>query len=343
MKNLKIKEEKDKNSWNKLFNNFGSPSFLQVWEWGEVQKRLGYEVIRLVIKEKNHPIALAQTIKISAKRGKFLFIPHGPIIDPEKYNPKTFRIILKTLLEKLKKTAKKERYSFIRIAPIVEDRVEERKIFENLGFFTAPIYMHAERAWVLALEKDEEELLKEMRKTTRNLIRKALKLKELIVEKRNDPEALEIFYKIYLYTAKNQKFTPFSKKFIKSEFEEFKKNSLFIFTKYKKDYLAGALIIFTKSSGFYHQGASIHSKIPATYLLQWEAIKEAKKRGCKYYNFWGIYRPGRSPKSWKGLSFFKQGFGGFQIDYLPTQDYIISPKYYLTWLYEKYLAFKRGI
>ncbi|GAI33015.1 unnamed protein product, partial [marine sediment metagenome] len=27
---------------------------------------------------------------------------------------------------------------------------------------------------------------------------------------------------------------------------------------------------------------------PASYLLQWEAIKEAKNRGCKLYNFWGI-------------------------------------------------------
>jgi lipid II:glycine glycyltransferase (peptidoglycan interpeptide bridge formation enzyme) len=26
----------------------------------------------------------------------------------------------------------------------------------------------------------------------------------------------------------------------------------------------------------------------ATYILQWEAICEAKKRGLKYYDFWGI-------------------------------------------------------
>src|SRR3990167_6313218 len=111
----------------------------------------------------------------------------------------------------------------------------------------------------------------------------------------------------------------------------------------KKQPKEKALFIFTKSTAFYHQGASIHTKIPVTYLEQWEAIKEAKKRGCKYYNFWGILQEGRSPKNWQGLTLFKTGFGGRQVDYLPTQDYIISPKYYLTYIYEKLLAWRRGV
>ena len=75
----------------------------------------------------------------------------------------------------------------------------------------------------------------------------------------------------------------------------------------------------------------------------WEAIKEAKKRGCQYYNFWGIHQPGRTPKSWDGLTLFKQGFGGDQVNYLTTQDLILSPKYFLTYWYEKYLNWRRGV
>lgn len=112
------------------------------------------------------------------------------------------------------------------------------------------------------------------------------------------------------------------------------------------NYLAASIIIFTKNAAFYHQGASIHTKIPVTYLLQWEAIKEAKNRNCQFYNFWGIYdekRPNRTPKSWQGLTLFKTGFNGQIKRFLPTQDYIISPKYYLNWFWEKLIMLKRRI
>ena len=330
-------------AWDRIVEKAKPLSFLQHFAWGEVQKELGYKVLRLAIVKENNPLAIAQTILISAKRGRFIFVPHGPLFLKETLSQPQRLKILKFLKNYLVKFGKENGYSFIRFAPLLEDRVEERKIFKNLGFREAPIYMHAETFWIKALDKDEDSLLKEMRKTTRNLIRKALRTKELKIEKRTDPKALDDFWKIYIHTAKTQKFTPFSKKFIKIEFGKFQPNSLFLFAKYKGEILAAALILFTKQAGYYHQGASIHSKIPATYLLQWKAMLETKKRGCKYYNFWGIYRERRAPVSWKGLSFFKQGFGGFSLNLLPTQDYILSPKYYLTWAYEKFLGWRRGV
>jgi lipid II:glycine glycyltransferase (peptidoglycan interpeptide bridge formation enzyme) len=235
--------------------------------------------------------------------------------------------------------------------------------------------MHAERVWVLpltseVLHKTDDELLASMRKTTRYLIRKAQR-DGVTIEKRTDEKAVDDFWKIYQETAKREKFVPFSKKFIVDEFEAFNKsgNAVFLFGKVNGmgvrvsktsevlpnessfltsevkngQNLASALIIFTKSTAFYHQGASIHSKIPVPYLLQWEAIKEAKKRGCSLYNFWGILQKGRTPKNWEGLTLFKTGFGGRQVDFVPTQDFIISKKYYLTQLYEKFLGWRRGV
>lgn len=335
----------DQQTWTEFFNQNNSSSFLQSWEWGEVQKTIGYPVLRLAISRKNHLIAIAQVIKIRAKRGNFLFIPHGPIVKASQNKNLSLRV-LKLLLNRLIDLAKEQGFSFIRIAPIIEEREEEGKFFHHLGFRTAPIYLHGERIWRLSLNQTEDFLLKKMRKTTRYLIRKGEK-QGIIVEKRTDDKAVDDFWKIYQLTAKREKFNPFSKNFIRAEFEEFRKtnNSLFLFSRppQSSTYLSAALIIFTQSSAFYHQGASIHSKIPTSYLLQWQAIKEAKKRGCRYYNFWGIYKKNRTPKSWKGLTLFKKGFGGEQIDYLPTQDYVISPRYYLTKFYEKYLRWRRGV
>lgn len=329
--------------WNNFINKDTTHSFLQTWEWGELQKKQGYKIIRLGIYIHQKISAIALVIKIQSRRGNFLFVPHGPVIDP-KENSSNIKIMLEGLLKYLKLIAKEGNFSFIRIAPIIEDTENNRRLFSNFGFKTAPIYMHAERTWVLDLNKPEDILLSEMRKTTRYLIKRADR-EEVVIEQRTDAKAFEEFIRIYKETADREHFVPFSLSYITHEYEEFSRtnNALFLFGKVNQEYFASALILFTKYSAFYHQGASIHTKIPVTYRLQWEAIKEAKKRGCTLYNFWGIQQNGRTPKNWGGLTMFKTGFGGRQVDYIPTQDYIVSPKYYLTYFYEKYLAFKRGV
>lgn len=341
---MNIDEISLKKVWDNYFNTFQSPSFLQSWEWGEVQKNLGYDVVKVSISQGNTIHAISQIIKIRSRRGNFLFIPHGPIIYTKIPNINKLNLILKELLQYLIVIAKNERFDFIRIAPILIDSQMNRQIFIDLGCKTAPIYMHAERTWVLDIDKSEEELLQNMRKTTRYMIHRAVRDK-VVIEERSDQQALHDFWKIYQETAAREQFIPYSPTYLMNEYEEFHKtgNALFLFGKVEDTILASALIVFTKSSGFYHQGASIHSKFPVPYRMQWEAIKEAKKRGCSLYNFWGIKQKGRTPKDWDGLTMFKTGFGGRQIDFVPTQDYIISPKYYFTFVYEKYLAYKRGV
>jgi len=340
---MKISAITDRSTWQKFFNENGSPSFLESWEWGEFQKKQGYGILRLGLYQKNLLLATALVIKIRSRRGKFYFIPHGPLI---KLNSRssTVEILLHYLSNYLVIQAKKDGSSFIRFSPIMENTPENYRIFKKLGFVNAPIYMHAERVWALPLARTDEELLLAMRKTTRYSIRKAMR-DGVLIEKRTDQEALGEFWKIYQKTAKREHFIPFSIDYISQEFEAFHKtgDALFLLGKSNNEYLAAALILFTKSSAFYHQGASVHTKIPATSLLQWEAILEAKKRGCAIYNFWGILQAGRSPKNWEGLTLFKTGFGGAKIDYLTTQDYIITYKYYLTFLYEKFLSWRRGV
>lgn len=335
---MNIHEIKNEKEWDEYFNRIESPSFLQAWEWGEVQKLLGYKIVRLGLYNKEKLSGIAQVIKIKAKRGNFIFIPHGPISDNPKINSE--------LIKYLKDICNKEGFSHIRISPILEDTGRNRKIYSDAGFKESPIHMHAENIWVLPLNKPEDQLLADMRKTTRYLIRKAIK-DGVEIQKARDEQALDSFWKIYQKTAIRENFTPFSKKYILSEFKEFDKtgNAMFFIGKESKNgkVVSAALILFTKSSAFYHQGASLHSKIPVSYLMQWEAIKEALERGCKLYNFWGI-APTEDPQHpWYGLSLFKKGYSGYQIDYLPTQDLVISYRYYLSYLYEKILRWRRKL
>ena len=71
-----------------------------------------------------------------------------------------------------------------------------------------------------------------------------------------------------------------------------------------------------------------------SYFLQWQIIKEAKNRGIKYYNFWGIAPNDNPNHRFAGVTMFKTGFGGERIDWLHAHDLPISNKYWLTYLFE---------
>lgn len=347
---MEIKEIKIKDIWEDFLLGCGEKTFLNSWNWGEFNKMMGNKIWRLGIFENNNLISLALIIKITAKRGTFLFLPHGPNIKKQGINDK--KQILKILLDELKKIAKEEGASFIRISPIWERNNENLRMFQGLGFRNAPMHMHPELTWELDITLPEEELLMRMRKTTRYLIRQAQKNKDIEVIQSQKVEDIKKFNDLYRETVDRQQFAPFSLNFLKNEFSAFNKDAeITIFLgKYKKEIISSGIFIFWQGIGFYHQGASSlkYPKIPVSYLLQWEAIREAKRRGCKKYNFWGIapltsdFKLQKPNHPWAGLTLFKIGFGGYEKDYVNTQDLPISFKYWLTYIFETVRKQKRG-
>ena len=335
---------------------------MQSWNWGEFQKKMGNKIWRLGIYDNGELLSVVFVTKIEAKRGKFLLIQHGPSFAKaassaplsgatkakSEGNASIKYESLKILLEELKKIGRKEGASFIRIAPIFERNNENEKIIQNLGFRKSPIHANAyEDTWKLDIMPSEEELLKNMRKTTRYLIRQAMKNPDITIEKSEKLDDAEIYQNLNKEMAKRQKFVPFSSEYIRNEFEVFSKDNqtLWLFGKYKGEIAAGALVIFWSGIGFYHQAASLakYAKFSIPYLLQWEAIKEAKNRKCFLYDFWGYTDPKKFPNHpWAGPTLFKIGFGGYKKEYINTQDFVLSKKYWFNWTIETFRKKRRG-
>lgn len=349
---LRIKEINNKEAWRSFLLKCKEKTFLDSWNWGEFQEKEGKKIWRLGVYNSEELIASALVIRIKARRGIFLFVPHGPIFSEQLTINK--EQILEALLEELKIIAKKEKASFIRIAPIWERSEENIKVFKNLKFREAPIHMHPEVTWEMDVTPTEEELLMGMRKTTRYLIRQAQKNSDIEIIQSQNIEELRKFDEIYCATAKRHKFVPFSLGYLQNQFLSFlTDNQILIFLgKYKGEIVSSSIVVFWQNIGFYHHGASLlkYNKVPVSYLLQWEAIKEAKKRGCQMYNFWGIapeirdkFDVKKSKHPWAGLTLFKMGFGGYRKEYIKTQDFPVSSMYWLTRVFEKIRKAKRGL
>jgi len=316
-------------------------SFLQNFEWGEIEKELGREVYRLGIFDQ-YLIGVCQIIGYKAKRGNFLGILHGPILE-EKYKSKIVEIAEK-LIEYIKKTKLNQKYNFLRANLLIEENKEILDQLLKLGFKKAPRILVSENFWIKELfNKSNEELLNECSNHHKKLILESLDKDYIEIEKTKEIDKIEIFLKLYKELASRKKFVPYSENLIKKEFEIFNKNNkAFLYlAKIENKYYSSALIILENNIGFYHHGASIPIKEPVNYKLHFQIIQDLKNMGLKFYNMWGITEEGPT-HPWYGLTQFKKGFGGRLIKLLPTLDYPFSVKYYLTYLFERYFEKFKG-
>jgi peptidoglycan pentaglycine glycine transferase (the first glycine) len=350
---MELKEITNKQEWESFLSEQTEKTFLQSWNWGEFNSKMGGKIWRFGIYNQEKLISVAFVYKISARRGTFLFIPHGPVV-AEGLSGQDKKEILELILVQLSDIAGKEKASFIRVAPIFARNEENENVFLDLGFRQAPIHMHPEVTWELDITLPEEELLMNMRKTTRYLIRQAEKNPDVEIIISDKIEDLKLFWPVYLETAKRHNFVVFSEKYLEAEFDSFigdKQISIFL-GKYKGQVVSAAIFVFWQDMCFYHQSGSLSqfNKIPVSYLLQWQAIKEAKNKGCRTYNFWGIAPDiktesdaQKSKHPWAGLSLFKMGFGGYVKNYVKTQDLIISNKYWINYIIETFRKRKRNL
>ncbi len=321
-------------------------TFLQSWNWGQFQQSMQKKIWRFGMYQDGQLVSVALVIKMTAKRGSFLLVPHGPVVELKSNPFKPF--ILKLLKDTLLELSKKEKTDFMRISPIWERTHENEKLFGELDFRLRPLHTHPESSWKLNIQSTEKELFDAMRKTTRYLIGKAQKDVDIEIIKSIDIGDIEQFNAMHLEVVKKQKFVPFSLEYFKKEFAAFlPDNQISIFfAKYKGKIIAASYEIFWSEVAFYHHAALLpeYKKIPVSYLLQWEAIEEAKRRGCKVYDFWGHIDPVKYPKHpYAGPTLFKMGFGGYVKEYVKTQDFVISQKYWLNYIIETARRIKRGL
>ena len=345
-----IEEITTESAWQAFISKQDPNTFLQSWAWGQVQQKDGEHVLYLGFFENGIQVACALVVTVHARRGNHYLIPHGPIFSPQANQAEVVRQLTQYLI----KEAGRESAVCIRIAPLIEENNESKALFENVGYKLSPLHVHAELTWVLDINKSPDELLSAMRKTSRHAIKKGEA--QIQVEILQSQAGFERFWPLYETTKDRHNFVPFSRSFISAQVEEFSRTgSVYIpIAKYQGEDVAAAIILISGSTAFYYHGASLKlsSGVPAAHVLHWHSIQEAKRRGLKQYNFWGIApdnQPTWPPKPWRrrqhpfaGITVFKKGFGGRAINYLHAQDYPLSFVYNKLWLVETIRKFRRG-
>lgn len=296
--------------------NFELVNFLQSDAWKKTNELIGHKVIT----EKIGKDGYVQMIIKKAKRGRYMEIPGGPLINwkSEKQVEQAKEIIVKT--------AKENRCVFVRLRPMLMANSLNLNILKRFGARKSPMHLAAEHTVILDLTKSEETILAEMRRQTRYEVRRADKL-GIKVEKGNSKELFEEFHQIQKATALRQHFVPPDLKTLMAEREAFGKNATIYVAKTPEgEPIAYGLILVDGEEGDYYEAAStdLNRKLPGAYALQWQVIKDLKKKGIKRYNLWGIAPPNQPHHRYAGVTTFKTGFGGEIVTYVPAHDLVIN-------------------
>lgn len=299
-------------------------NFLQTSTWGKVYEKDGKKVFYLGLFEGKKLIGSSVVILKPAKRGRYLEIPGGPLLDWDG-NIKALRFFLKEIA----KLAEREKCVFVRMRPNIPDTEQHRKLAERLKLVKSPMHLHAEHTVMLDITKSEEELMTEMRRQTRYEVRRAQKL-GIKVSYETSEKAFNDFYDLQLETAERQGFIPSTRHLIMAQHEVFGDKARIYTATLDGKVLAKGEILLQAPEAIYHEAASTLDgrKLPGAYALQWQIIQDAKALGLKRYNLFGIAPPNSPHHRYAGVTTFKTGFGGEQLAYLSAHDLVIKPFHY---------------
>jgi lipid II:glycine glycyltransferase (peptidoglycan interpeptide bridge formation enzyme) len=328
-----------------------SRRFLQDKFWVNFKGEHGWTPV-FYDNEDIHVSLMTRRFSLKIKKFSIAYVPMAPEYEGEVSEENTEKffnrvnLISKNLLPLLPADTICIRYDF----PIDFDSIEQRNEFILSSRNSAvkagcpalrhsPVAVQPPDTTVLDLSKSEEEILAGMKNKWRYNVRLAVK-KNVSVESHDASEEdfgryFDIFYSLFETTSKRDGVSFHDKKYytdllkMSAADKNNPKVTLYL-AKHEDDYLAGIITLFCSGEAVYLYGASgnIKRNLMPAYLLQWTAIRDAKKYGCPYYDFYGMPPAADEKHPMHGLYLFKTGFGGKIIHRPGSYDYVLKNNWY---------------
>jgi lipid II:glycine glycyltransferase (peptidoglycan interpeptide bridge formation enzyme) len=320
----------DPSDWRDFLQSRGLKAhLLQTEAWGELKKNFGWQPAYLSAGE-----AGAMILFRRLPLGQSLaYIPRGPVGDPAAWG---------ALWKEADDLCRQRKAVFLKVEP---DGWEDEPFLRTPppGFIPSSHTIQPPRTLIVDLGRSEEELLASMKQKTRYNIRLASK-KGVVV---SPCAAIETFHHLMLATGERDRFGVHSLEYYRSAYDLFhpRGECELLLAEYEGEPLGGLMVFARGGRAWYFYGASadLHRELMASYLLQWEAVRWARERGCREYDLWGVPDAGeaeleagfasRSDGLW-GVYRFKRGFGGRLCRSPGPWDRVYNPPLYRLYLWK---------
>lgn len=323
----------------KFQNHSPDGAFLQSTHWLAFQENLGRKYF-LFESQDTLAHCIAHSLPIV---GTYWYMPRGPIM---------INGCNKAMLFDIVKSAKNNGVGWIRIEPAQQELLQQIQNVFVKKVVKAPHDTQPREIFVIDITKPEHELLANMKQKTRYNI--ALAQKKGVVVKSCDKNCQEneqfqqAFLKLTQEMALRQGINTHPEEYYRKMIKLLPQDMLKMYVaEYDGKIIAANLVLHYGNFATYLHGASSNENrnVMAPYLLQWQAMLDAKAEGCAYYDFGGV-KAGDVDNSWAGITTFKLGFSPETKPLtLPgTYDVIVNPRSYSLYRgLQKAKAFARSI
>lgn len=247
--------------------------------------------------------------------GKVLYAPYGPVVT----SLEAFDGALATLLE----VAQSCGAVFVRIEPVGLEAEGSAALLRGRGMQPAPVIQQPELSWIVDLEPDFNEVLAGMKPVNRNLYRNIHK-KGVTFRSSQDPQEIAILLEFLHLTAARNGFKPQSDSYLRQVAASLMPSgaaTLFV-AELEGQPIAAALAYDSADTRTYAHAAldDTHRKLSAGIPLLVTLLADAKEKGLKYVDLWGVAPEDQPGHKWAGFTAFKKSFGGREVAYPGTWD-----------------------
>lgn len=326
---LSIAERDRWKAWDGFLETNPDAGFMQTSWWAEFRASMGYESFGITLRENGAIVGGAMVMKWSyGTRGCFYYLPDGPVLpSDESLAGEVFEAILQDI-EKHRRSEQKT-VSHVRIEPCWQRLPGFVRGFQVCA--PGDVYTEPRSTLYVDLRPPEDAILAQMKPKGRYNIRVAQKHGVSVVED-TTPRGLEDFLGIYAETAARQGIEAKPARYFQKLvglLSSSRQVSIY-FAEHRRTRLASALVVYFGRRATYFFGGSLvlDRGVMAPYLLQFEIMRDARARGCEWYDLWGIARDDRPDDPWRQITDFKRKFGGVAIHLVPTLDRVFEPAAY---------------
>ena len=299
---------------------------LQTASWGRLKSAFGWRAESLQA-DGVGALLLFRPLPLGFSVG---YLPRGPVPSTEG--------ALAGLLPAIDRLCSSRRAAFLSVEPDWPDDPSAREAMGKMGFQPGVHTIQPPRTILVDLRGSEDDLLARMKPKTRYNIRLAAR-HEVIVSASEDIAA---FARLMDTTGLRDSFAVHSAEYYRAAYAAFTPHQSveLLMASYQGEILSGLMAFAQGRRAWYLYGASsnAHREVMAPYLLQWEAMRWARARGCTEYDLWGVPDAAedeleaqfatREDGLW-GVYRFKRGFGGRIWRSVGTWDRVYNPALYL--------------
>ena len=322
--------------WDAFVEQHPFGHFLQTSMWGEIKSQHGWRSLRSTVVNSSSELVGGSIVlfrMLPYGLGNIAYVPRGPVANWDNRDGAA------AIVNATARLARNRGVIGLVVEPDLLDTPSDCRTLADCGLI--PLDWHVQprsTIWVNLDVEEEVDILSPMKQKTRYNIglskRKGVKVRDGTLDD------IATFHQLSLTTAERDEFSIHPLSYYRAFMQLFgpagANHARLLIAEHDGAPLAALVAVAFGRRATYLYGASSNASrdLMPTYLLQWEAMRWARDRGCRTYDMWGV--PDEDPETLEanfserndglwGVYRFKRGFGGQVVRSIGAWAQVYSP------------------